>query len=59
MIADFPGNLANIFSNLPDVILVVDAHGKLRFAGKALKIILQHDPAQIIGQNLSDYVHPE
>ena len=42
-----------------DLISVVDAEGVIRYQSPALRHLLGYEPAQTLGRNVSDLVHPE
>lgn len=42
-----------------DVIAVLDDRGRLLFANQALVRLLHHDLADVLGQPIFDYVHPD
>jgi diguanylate cyclase (GGDEF)-like protein/PAS domain S-box-containing protein len=42
-----------------DLISVVDAEGVIRYQSPAVRHLLGHEPADTVGHNVSDFVHPE
>ena len=42
-----------------DVIMIVDPDGTIRFASPSMTTVFGHDPAKLLGTNLTQLLHPE
>ncbi len=48
-----------VLASLPDLVLLLDGGGVLRFAGGAIGEVLGYEPADQVGANVFDKVHPD
>jgi diguanylate cyclase (GGDEF)-like protein/PAS domain S-box-containing protein len=52
-------NLARLLGDLPDIVIVIDSQGRLRWANHAAESLFGRSLHDSIGQSGLDYVHPE
>lgn len=50
--------IAELLDILPDAVLMVDAHGRLRYGNPAVRTMLGHAPADLVGQPLGVLLPP-
>lgn len=43
----------------PDIIVVFDGDGRIRYVNSAITTILGHETSAVIGRRIQDYIHPE
>ena len=48
---------AELVNSLPDALLTIGAHGRIRYASKASIDVLGRSPEELVGQRLSNYMH--
>ena len=51
--------LRALIANTGDLIIVIDAEGRITFASQASERILGYKPEESLGQNFMDWVHPQ
>lgn len=56
---DATGTLRFVLDNLPDVVLLLDGAGIVRYANAAAQRLLGYDPETQIGRNAFELVHPD
>ena len=49
--------LTSLLDSSHDVVVVVDADGRIRYANSAVRTALGYDPASLVGHHVGDYVH--
>ncbi len=50
---------ASVIEELKDCIKVLDGNGKILFLSPSIRRLTGHDPEDMVGQYLSDFVHPD
>lgn len=53
------GFFESVVVNNADVIVVIDDEGRFRFVNDAAKRVLGHDPADLVGRNGFEFIHPD
>jgi len=48
-----------LIENTSDIISIVEPDGLIRYQSPSVEKVLGHDPDQMIGRRLSDFVHPD
>ncbi|HET9791799.1 MAG TPA: PAS domain S-box protein [Candidatus Angelobacter sp.] len=48
-----------LIHNISDIVAMTDAHGNLRFVNPRIELVLGYRAADMLGQNVFDFVHPE
>ncbi len=51
--------LVRLLDELPDAVIVIDAHGVLQWANRTAEVLLGRSMADVIGVNGLDLVHPD
>ncbi|HKH09986.1 MAG TPA: PAS domain S-box protein [Rubrobacter sp.] len=51
--------LRSLIQNAPDVIVVLDAEGRILYDGPSIQRVLGYEPGERVGSKGLDYVHPE
>ncbi|HSK42842.1 MAG TPA: PAS domain S-box protein [Candidatus Binatia bacterium] len=48
-----------LIHNISDIVALIDAEGFLRFVNPRMEIALGYKPADVLGRNIFDFIHPE
>jgi PAS domain S-box-containing protein len=48
-----------LLDNTIDIVVVLDAEGRFRYANAAVERVLGYEPADLLGRNAFEYVHPD
>ena len=51
--------LAALLANVSDLLIVIDRDGWIRYTNERLQIELGLDPADVIGQHFTSFIHPD
>jgi PAS domain S-box-containing protein len=54
----FPGSGAQALDALPDVVFAIDASGMIRWVNAVVRRTLGYAPTDLVGTNVTDFVHP-
>lgn len=58
-VAHMDGGARALIDLVPDLVAVVDANGVLLYANAAAEALLGYAPAEEVGRNMFDFVHPD
>ena len=58
-VAEREAQFRALIENASDAVVVIDADGVVRYASPAVKLVLGVPPADVVGRQLSDFVHPD
>ena len=51
--------IQSVVANVSDVITLIDAHGVIRYVSPAIEQVLGYGPAEMLGQGVFRYMHPD